>query len=130
MRLKSLVALVLLFSFTASSLEAVVGIVRDGSVHHEATAEASRHAAGTVGDHGHEDGPSAHAADHGDASEHHGPDHKHGTAADHCTHAHGAALSVSGSGLALLSTRVISPRSRAADPSDRTFPPLHHPPRA
>lgn len=80
---RRLTALFMLVIATTGSVETTVGEVRDGEVHHESVATASRHAHGARGDHGHEDR---------NGSVEHGPDHQHGTAADHCTHAHGPAL--------------------------------------
>ena len=84
MRWRSLVGLALLLGYGSASVEAVLGELRDGDVHHETTVEALNHAShdGT-GEHGHED-DGAHSA--------HGPEHEHGTSGDHCTHAHSAGL--------------------------------------
>jgi hypothetical protein len=85
---RKLVSVLLLVLFQASSLEAVVGLARDGAVHHETVAQAAAHAElAEPGDaeHGHEAASEAPDAEHG-------PDHQHGTGADHCTHAHGTAL--------------------------------------
>jgi hypothetical protein len=77
-------ALALLIAYGASSAEAVVGVVRDGSVHHESAAAAAMHHEGQHdGEHGHEDG--------GQAAEH-GSEHQHGTPGDHCTHTHGTSI--------------------------------------
>jgi len=81
--LRRILALALLIGYGASSAEAVVGVVRDGTVHHESTASAAVHQEGHRGEHGHED-PGAGAE--------HGADHEHGTSSDHCTHAHGMSL--------------------------------------
>lgn len=123
MRLKSLVALVLLTSFAASSLEAVTGLMRDGAVHHETTAAAATHAAGATGEHGHEsveEGP----------EQDHGPDHRHGTGSDHCTHTHGSALTASP--LQLTWTTFAGPTAQPSlpAPTDHQVRPLLHPPRA
>lgn len=121
--IRSCVALVLLLSFQATSLEAVVGLARDGEVHHESASEAIAHSAGTTGEHGHETASETPDQDHG-------PDHQHGTGADHCTHAHGAAL-LSPTAVALVDDEVrIPPVASQATPSDYRAPPLFHPPRA
>lgn len=84
MCLRRCVAVALLLGYSASSAEAVVGVVRDGAVHHESAATAAVHNETERGDHGHED-PAA-------AESEHGRDHQHGTAGDHCTHTHGTSL--------------------------------------
>ncbi|MGH7568889.1 MAG: hypothetical protein ACREMW_09625 [Gemmatimonadales bacterium] len=121
--LRRLIGIALFILTPASTLEAVVGVVRDGSVHHEGTAVAAEHQVmGTNGDHGHEDGlpPWQHR---------HTPQHQHGTAADHCTHVHGVALTASYD--LTLGTPVLD--------QPQTEPPIHtdwssrgefHPPRA
>lgn len=82
--MRRLIALCLLLLTASSSLEAAVGTLRDGRVHHEDLATAMAHANAAGGDHGHEDGPAR--------SEHrHGKGHEHGTSSDHCTHHHGIA---------------------------------------
>lgn len=79
------IAFALLLFMTASSVETVAGLVRDGAVHHEDVVSAAAHAATGTGEHGHEDAS-------GPADHEHGEDHQHGTAGDHCTHVHGAAI--------------------------------------
>lgn len=79
--LHRLAALLMLLTITFSSAETVVGLLRDGAVHHESSAEAATHALMAQGEHGHEDGAQ------------HGPNHEHGTPADHCTHQHGPVFS-------------------------------------
>lgn len=83
--MRRLLALTLLILTSASSMEAVVGVMRDGEVHHENAAVAAAHAQELSGDHGHEDG--ARSGEH-----RHGEDHEHGTSTDHCTHVHSVAL--------------------------------------
>ena len=118
-----LVALVLLVSFVASSFEAVAGVVRDGSVHHETVTAALTHSSEGTGEHGHETASETPGQDHG-------PDHQHGTGADHCTHAHGAAL-LTPTAVALVDDEVrIPPVASQVTPSDYRAPPLFHPPRA
>lgn len=90
--LRRLVALVMLLALTASALESVLGVLRDGEVHHESRAAAAVHDFHASGDHGHEDRS---ASGHPDGSHPHGPGHHHGTAADHCTHHHGTPLPAS-----------------------------------
>ena len=66
-------------------MEVVVGVMRDGEVHHENAGVAAAHAQQSTGDHGHED--STRSGQHS-----HGEDHEHGTSTDHCTHVHSVAL--------------------------------------
>ncbi len=80
-----MIALVLLLMTGVYNLESVVGVLRDGAVHHESGADAIAHTRQHTGDHGHEDLATT-------GSHHHGKGHEHGTASDHCTHQHGAAL--------------------------------------
>lgn len=123
------IALILLIFSTATPLEAVVGTVRHGEVHHETTAKATQHAARATGEHGHEHGPSVHAEDHDASDEEHGRRHKHGTGADHCTHAHSPALSVGGTHLVVPATTARLTRLDVPVPSEHSVPPLHQPPR-
>ena len=83
--MRRLLALTMLILTTTSSLEAVLGVVRDGEVHHEDAAAAAAHTQHFDGDHGHED--AVPAGDNRQAG-----DHEHGTASDHCTHVHAMAL--------------------------------------
>jgi hypothetical protein len=114
LRLKSLVALVLLVSFAAASLEAVAGVVRDGAVHHESTARAAAHADLAAGEHGHEDAASPHRPSDSEG-------HEHGTSSDHCTHTHRVAALASAprptatSVLDVISTEIALPRAFASD---------------
>lgn len=86
--MRRLLALTLLILTSVSSMEAVVGVMRDGEVHHENTLVAAAHAQVAGGDHGHEDATPS--------GEHrHGEGHDHGTAGDHCTHGHGPAILIS-----------------------------------
>jgi hypothetical protein len=82
-RLRSWVGLALLMGYGASLGEAATGVLRDGSVHHESSADAAIHQETSRGDHGHED-PGAGAE--------HGSGHQHGTSGDHCTHTHSMGL--------------------------------------
>ena len=117
------VAVLLLLSFHAASLEAVAGLVRDGSVHHETVTAAFAHSSEGTGEHGHETASETPNQDHG-------PDHQHGTGADHCTHAHGAAL-LTPTAVALVDDETWTPPvASQATPSDYRAPPLFHPPRA
>ena len=86
--LQRLAALLMLLAITFSSAETVMGLLRDGAVHHESNATAAVHAVADHGDHGHED-----AAQVG-AEHEHGPEHEHGTPSDHCTHQHGTVTAV------------------------------------
>jgi len=82
---RALALLMLVLTF-GSGVESVVGLLRDGEVHHESGASAVAHAAqSSGGDHGHED-----AAPSG--AHRHGRGHEHGTTNDHCTHTHSVAL--------------------------------------
>lgn len=81
--LRRLLSLLLLMTVFAYMAEPVLGVLRDGEVHHESGAVAAVHQGQHGVEHGHEDGPLSHE---------HGPDHQHGTSADHCTHHHGATL--------------------------------------
>lgn len=86
MTLRRWIALLMLLLVAASSVESVIGVLRDGEVHHEAAGAAAAHAPAAVdGEHGHED--DALPGDH-----QHGPGHQHGTPADHCTHQHATPL--------------------------------------
>ena len=83
--MRRLIALTLLVLTSASSMEAVAGVMRDGEVHHENPAVAAAHAQTSPGDHGHEDAANS--------DEHrHDEGHEHGTSTDHCTHVHSVAL--------------------------------------
>lgn len=108
-RLRRYIALALLVGYFASSAEAVLGVVRDGSVHHESAAAAAihqgEHQVEYRGEHGHEDS--------GVGAEH-DAEHQHGTSSDHCTHAHGMSLP------AFCAFAVPSPLAAAAEPT----PPL------
>ena len=80
----------MLLAITFSSAETVMGLLRDGSVHHETMASAASHSVLTGGEHGHEDGVP------------HGTEHQHGTPADHCTHQHGTFFTPRPLGLGML----------------------------
>jgi len=75
--------LALLMGYGASIGEAATGVLRDGLVHHESSADAAVHQETSRGDHGHEDRR---------AGAEHGSEHQHGTSGDHCTHAHSMGL--------------------------------------
>lgn len=85
---RTLARLTIIVFTLGSNVEPVLGLVRDGGVHHESPVAAVAHQA-AGGDHGHEDvsGPTT--------DPQHDLPHQHGTAADHCTHAHGAGLPTS-----------------------------------
>jgi hypothetical protein len=127
------IAFVLLVLTTASPMEAVAGELRDGEIHHETSAEASRHAATSMGDHGHEHGRAFddeshdHAADEDDPE---GTEHRHGTGSDHCTHAHGPALAAPAVAAVVTARTGTIPVVTVPAPSDHTSPPLHEPPRS
>lgn len=77
--MRRLRALIMLLLIANSFLEAVVGVVRDGAVHHESAALAAAHAQHFAGDHSHEDSvPTGERYREGS--------HEHGTASDYCTH--------------------------------------------
>lgn len=121
--MRRLLALVLLLLGAASSLESVVGELRDGAVHHESAATAAFHAPEARGDHGHEDGslPGNHR---------HSQGHEHGTGSDHCTHQHGTALLVERfDPLFFVTVQTAHAAGRARAP-DGMPTPLFHPPRA
>jgi hypothetical protein len=77
-------AFVLLLAIMGFTLEPVVGVVRDGEVHHETAAEAATHSGLATAGHAHEQNDSQ-------TSEDSESDHEHGSNADHCTHSHGIA---------------------------------------
>lgn len=120
--MRRLLALTLLILTTASSLEAVVGVMRDGEVHHEDSAVAATHAQAVSGDHGHEDASAS-------TDQRHDGDHEHGTSTDHCTHVHS---------LALLSSSPLPPPVEvtensfleSASPRETVSAGFAHPPRA
>lgn len=119
---RRLIALLLLLVMTGSMVEPVVGVLRDGVVHHETAASAAVHAAQAAGDHGHEEGP---PYDH-----QHGRHHQHGTGADHCTHQHGLAF-VTGD-LPVPHVAILADRDLVAEsvtPAGRHPLDLFHPPR-
>ena len=114
--LRRFIGIALLILAPASAVEPVVGVVRDGAVHHESAATAATHRdAGSQGGHGHEDSV---------------PTHQHGTPADHCTHAHGVACMETA---AALSFRSVLSRLHRRDAVVRQGGPAldaFHPPRA
>lgn len=76
------IALLILTAYAASAAEAVVGVVRDGQVHHESALTAAVHRAAHVSQHGYE-----HLA-----RGSHDTGHEPGAPSDHCTHVHGVSL--------------------------------------
>lgn len=120
--MRRLLALTLLILTSVSSMEAVVGVMRDGEVHHENAGVAAAHAQESVGDHGHEDAapPGEHRHDEG---------HDHGTASDHCTHTHGAAVLTS-SPPPLFSTIAEAHFTESVHPHALVSDGFAHPPRA
>lgn len=120
--MRRLLALTLLILTSVSSMEAVVGVMRDGEVHHENPVVAAAHAQVAGGDHGHED-----AAPSGEHR--HGEGHDHGTAGDHCTHGHGPAILISASPLCL-TEGVAEGFTESALPRATVSDGFAHPPRA
>lgn len=121
--LRRSIALLILFGTFGSNAESVVGVLRDGEVHHESPVAAAQHAANGVGEHGHED-----AAPSG--SHQHGKEHEHGTSGDHCTHTHSVPL-------LLVFTRAFPVKESAVGYVEppalhlgRISHPLFHPPKA
>jgi len=123
MRWRPLIAFALLLGYGITSIEVVLGEVRDGEVHHESAATALDHtqSASTQGEHGHED--------EGQNAEH-GPEHEHGTSADHCTHSHSASLPGDQLVLSFIACTQTLPAPLATTRSDDTPGSLFHPPRA
>lgn len=119
---RTALATLLLVSFLASSFEAVAGLARDGSVHHEKTTEALAHVSGGTGEHGHEAASEA-------PTEDHGPDHQHGTGADHCTHAHSAAVLMQAPAATVIPDASMRSLPVSSTLADHREPPLLHPPR-
>jgi hypothetical protein len=119
--MRRLIALCLLLLTTSSNLEAVVGLLRDGRVHHEDLATATQHA-NADGEHGHEDASAP-------AGHRHGRSHEHGTSSDHCTHHHGMALIPSFAFLILTADGHIEYDETAVRHTS-IFKRLTHPPRA
>lgn len=123
--LHRLAALLMLFAVIGSQVESMVGVLRDGAVHHESQATAAAHSLQTLatGEHGHEDDSS---------SEHsHDSGHQHGTSADHCTHQHSPVWTgpcdAVAPGITPESPALIAYRS---SDGDRVPPDFFHPPRA
>ena len=110
------VAIALVTLTPAAAAESVLGVVRDGAVHHESAAAAAAHRdAGPQSGHGHDDSV---------------PSHQHGTPADHCTHVHGLAVIISA---APLSFGAPVSAQHQADPfifASRSSLDAFHPPRA
>lgn len=121
MRFRAIIATLLLVGYGTTSVEVVVGELRDGEVHHESVLAAAEHQANADGEHGHEEPV--------DDAEH-GPDHQHGTAGDHCTHAHSVSLPT-GTAAFHVVTDVRSIPALAPRTQSGVFKaPLFHPPRA
>jgi hypothetical protein len=92
---RALIAVTLLFGYASSSVEATVGELRDGGVHHETFASGVDHRHGSQGTHGHEDVGEAQRDGTDNArgqDDQQGTDHEHGTSGDHCTHTHSVCL--------------------------------------
>lgn len=120
MRFRAVIATLLLFGYVATSVEVVVGQLRDGEVHHESVVAAADHQAKAPGgEHGHEEPGS---------DDEHGPDHQHGTSGDHCTHTHSVSLPAGAAPLLLVHTLRTEPQH--APPACRgafTATPFHPP---
>jgi len=122
MRSRALIASLLLAAYGATAVEAVVGQLRDGEVHHETVAAAAEHQADTGrGEHGHED-----PATDGE----HGPEHQHGTSGDHCTHTHSVSLPAAQVAFSIVTNAEteLAPLPAFRDGAFAT--PLFHPPKA
>ena len=111
-------ALLMLFTIAFSQTETVMGLLRDGVVHHESAAAAAVHALAAEGEHGHEDGAP------------HGPNHEHGTPADHCTHQHGNLFTPRSPDLAILGYTIPQVFIEPSLLFDRFSEPAFHPPQA
>lgn len=120
MRFRTIIATLLLFGYAATSVEVVVGQLRDGEVHHESVVAAADHQAKALGgEHGHEEPVS-------DAE--HGPDHQHGTSGDHCTHTHSVSLPAESAPLLLVHTlRTEPPQAAPVRGGVYTVRPFHPP---
>ena len=84
-RLLRVTAALMLIGTGIGRFEPLVGLSRDGAVHHEGPVAATQHA--TV----HSDGLE-HRHDSESAPREHGSEQRPGTGADHCTHVHGPAV--------------------------------------
>ena len=114
----------MLLLLTASNVETVLGVLRDGEVHHESSATAAAHAMQGQGEHGHEDGRPQ-------GPEHeHGPQHEHGTPADHCTHQHGNLTTTQAPTLAILAFTIPQVFPEPSLWLDRFSEPSFRPPQA
>lgn len=82
-RLLRFAALGMLGATLISALEPVVGMVRDGDIHHESALMAAAHSRSGVVQH-------SRKVVRDQSSDDQERGHGYGTAADHCTHAHGA----------------------------------------
>jgi hypothetical protein len=116
--IRRLIALLMLFSITYSSAESVIGVLRDGEVHHESMAAATLHASHDHDSHGHEDGSSPDS------------EHEHGTQADHCSHHHGTVLVKEPLVLELSSPAGFAPFLALFSWTDRFAEPSVDPPKA
>jgi hypothetical protein len=118
--MRRLIAFCLVLLTAASNLEAVVGMLRDGEVHHEELSAASLHAT-PDGEHGHEDASSP-------AGHQHDENHEHGTSGDHCTHVHGMAL-IPTFAFAVLMGEDVTQYAEVTQPHPIISRPFTHPPR-
>ena len=116
------ISFVILAAITVFTLEPVMGVVRDGAVHHETSARAAAHSflAGA----GH-----AHGTIESDRADDSGQRHEHGSSADHCSHAHGLAL-VGTFVFEIGTTETLLSFDEAARNPMHTPTALTHPPRA
>jgi hypothetical protein len=86
-RARAFATAALLALFTGSHIEPVVGVLRDGQVHHNSVTMAVLHQHGAPsGERGCQDGAA------GPQQSPRGPQHEHGTATDHCTHPHSVGI--------------------------------------
>lgn len=86
MQVKRIIAVIVLLMSAGSYFEPVLGMLRDGAVHHESPGAALAHSGAGPGEHGHED------AGNGSLQHQHDGQHQHGTQADHCAHVHGVGM--------------------------------------
>lgn len=113
-------ALGILLAYAASAAEAVVGVVRDGEVHHESTVAAAVHRAEHQSEHGYQH------VDHGT----HDADHGHDGSSDHCTHLHGVSVPAACSVEVSTGSRSVTVALATPSPTDRTPESDFRPPRA
>lgn len=115
-------ALLMLFALSVSFSEPLLGVLRDGVVHHESASAAAVHSVMDRGEHGHEDDGSLPGHSHGEG-------HQHGTGADHCTHQHGQAAPATVA-FDVPSVKSDSPPGTSSAHSGQILRAQFHPPRA